>query len=168
MTVFDRRIQRTPKHEQELLALERKYELAKENYHHLHQKRINARISENLEKRQKEDQFRILDPANLPVKPEGWPRTFIALGGLTGSVGLGFGLAILLEYLYPTFRRSVDVVLSLGFPLLATIPRFQMAYDKPMKMLSGEVDSHVKIHGKANGAVRGDYVDVQGKGKGSA
>jgi polysaccharide chain length determinant protein (PEP-CTERM system associated) len=168
MTIFDRRIQRTPKHEQELLALERKYELGKENYHHLHQKRINARISENLEKRQKEDQFRILDPANLPVKPEGWPRTFIALGGLTGSVGLGFGLAILLEYLYPTFRRSVDVELSLGFPLLATIPRFQMAYDKPMKMLSGEVDSHVKIHGKANGAVRGDYVDVQGKGKGKS
>jgi len=168
MIVLDGRIQRTPEREQELLALERKYDLLKENYHHLYQKRINARISENLEKRQKEEQFRILDPANLPVKPEGWPRAFIALGGLAGSVGLGFGLVVLWEYLYPTFRRSVDVELSLGFPLLATIPRFQMAYDKPMKMLAGELESPMKIHGKANGAVRGDYVDVQGMGKGKS
>ena len=169
MTVLDGRIQRTPEREQELLALERKYDLLKENYHHLHQKRINARISENLENSQKEDQFRILDPANVPVKPEGWPRVFIALGGLAGSVGLGFGLAVLLEYLYPTFRRSVDVEVSLGFPLLATIPRFQMAYDKPMKMLSGEIGLPMKIQGKANGAARGDYVDVHhGMGKGKS
>ena len=168
MTNFEGRIQRTPKREQELLALERKYELLQENYHHLYPKRINARISEHLEKDQKEDQFRILDPANVPVKPEGWPRAFIALGGLTGGLGLGFGLVVLLEYLYPTFRRSVDVELSLGFPLLATIPRFQLAYDKPMKMLSGEVESPVKMHGKANLAVRGDYVDVQGMGRGTS
>lgn len=168
MTYFEGRIQRTPKREQELFALERKYDLIKENYHHLNQKRINARISEHLEKDPKVDQFRILDPANLPVKPEGWPRVFIALGGLVGSVGLGFGFAVLLEYLCPTFRRAVDVELSLGYPLLATIPRFQMAYDKPMKMLSGVVELPMKMAGKANGAVRRDYVDVQGMGKGKS
>jgi capsular exopolysaccharide synthesis family protein len=168
MTDFEGRIQRTPKREQELFALERQYDLIKENYHHLHQKRINARRSEHLEKGQQEDQFRMLDSANVPVKPEGWPRAFVALGGLAGSVGLGFGLVVLLEYLYPTFRRSVDVELSLGFPLLATIPRFQLAYDKPMKMLSGDGESPVKMHGKANVAVRGDYVDVQGMGRGTS
>ena len=167
MTDFEGRIQRTPKREQELFVLERKYDLLQENYHHLHQKRI-ARRSEHLEKGPKEDQFRILDSANVPVKPEGWPRAFVALGGLAGSVGLGFGLLVLLEHLYPTFRRSVDVELSLGFPLLATIPRFQLAYDKPMKMLSGDGEAPVKMHGKANVAVRGDYVDVQGMGKGTS
>jgi capsular exopolysaccharide synthesis family protein len=168
MTDFEGRIQRTPKREQELFALERQYDLIKENYHHLHQKRINARRSEHLEKGQQEDQFRMLDSANVPVKPEGWPRAFVALGGLAGSVGLGFGLVVLLEYLYPTFRRSVDVELSLGFPLLATIPRFQLAYDKPMKMLSGDGESPVKIDGKANVAVRGDYVDVPEMGRGTS
>ena len=166
MTDFERRIQRTPEREQELFVLERKYDLIKENYQHLKQKRINAGISENREKSHKEDQFRILDPANLPVKPEGWPRVFIALGGLVGSVGLGFAFAVFLEYLCPTFRRAVDVELSLGYPLLATIPRFQMAYDKPMKMLSGGVELPMKRAGKANGAIRRDYVDVQGMGKG--
>lgn len=168
MTLFDGRIQRTPQREQELSTLERKYDIFKENYHHLHQKRINARISEHLQKGQQEGQYRILDPANLPVKPEGWSRAFIAFGGLAGSVGLGFCLAVLLENLYPTFRRSVDVELSLGFPLLATIPNFQLAYDKPMKMLSRVVESPVKIPGKADVAVRGHYVDVQGLGKGKS
>lgn len=168
MTNFEGRIQRTPRREQELLALERKYDLLQEQYHHLNQKRINARLSEQLEQGQHEDQFRILDHANVPVKPEGWPRAFIALGGLAGSVGLGFGLVVLLEYLYPTFRRSADVEVSLGFPLLATIPRFQLAYDKPMQMLSGEVESPLNTHGKASVAVRGDYVDVPGMGRGAS
>jgi capsular exopolysaccharide synthesis family protein len=37
-----------------------------------------------------------------------------------------------------------------------------------MKMLSGDGESPVKMHGKANVAVRGDYVDVPGMGRGTS
>ncbi len=168
MSRFEGRIQRTPERGQALSVLERNYDLLKEHYQHLQQKRINARLSEDRQAHRLKDQFRILDPANLPTTPEGWPREFFALGGLAGGLGLGFGLAALLDVFFPTFRRSVDVELSLGFPLLATIPRFQMAYDKPMKMLSGVVESSVKMNGKTDGAPMRDYVDLEGMGKGHA
>lgn len=168
MADVEGKIQRTPEHAQVLSVLERQYDLIKEHYQHLHQKRLNVRISENLDTRQKQGEFRILDLANLPVTPEGWSRTFIVSGWVAGGVGMGFGVACLLDFLFPTFRRSRDVELSLEFPVLATIPRFQMAYDKPMKMLSMRGELPVKVNGKANRTDHGDYVDVQGMGKGKS
>ena len=159
---FEGRIERTPEREKELLALERDYENLMENYQHLHQKRMNANITENLDKRQKGERFRILDPANLPIQPEGMRREFIALGGVGGGVGLGLGLVFLLELLSPTFRRSDDVEVSLGFPLLATIPSFKMVYGKSMKMLPDAAESSLETNGKTN---KNGYSDIKGTGK---
>jgi polysaccharide biosynthesis transport protein len=139
MKIYEERISRTPQREQELLELERDYDNLQKHYHRLHENRINARISENLDKRQKGERFRILDPANLPTKPEGIPRQLLALGGLGGGIGLGVGLALLLDLLSPTFRRSEDAEVSLGLVTLATIPSFKMAYGKSMKMIAGEL-----------------------------
>jgi polysaccharide chain length determinant protein (PEP-CTERM system associated) len=168
MAAVEKRIQRTPEREQGLLVLERQYDLIKENYQHLQQKRINVRISGDLEKVQKSHEFRILDPANLPVHPEGRSRAFMAFGGLAGGVGMGLGMAVLLDFLFPTFRRSSDVAVLLGFPLLATIPRFQVAYGKPMTMLSAEEELSAKLNGKASNPVAEDYVDIPGMGKGKS
>jgi polysaccharide chain length determinant protein (PEP-CTERM system associated) len=165
MKNVEQRIARTPTREQEMLVLERDYGNMQANYQHLHQKRINARISENLDKRQKGERFRILDPANLPTKPEGFPREFIALGGLGSGVGLGLGLAFLLELFSPTFRRSEDIQVSLGFPMLATIPSFQMAYGKSMKMLPGTAESPVGVNGKQDGNGFNNYFDAETLGK---
>jgi polysaccharide chain length determinant protein (PEP-CTERM system associated) len=165
MQNLEQSIARTPTREQEMLVLERDYGNMRESYQHLHEKRLNAHISENLDKRQKGERFRILDPANLPSKPEGLPRELLALGGLGGGVGLGFGLAFLLDLLSPTFRRSEDVEVSLGFPMLATIPSFQMAYGKSMKMLPGMADSSVGGTGKQNSNGFTNYFDAEMVGK---
>lgn len=151
MKDLEKRIERTPHHEQELLALERDYENMQKHYQRLHENKINARISENLDKRQKGERFRILDPANLPTTPEGMPRMFLALAGIGGGIGLGFGLAFFLDLVSPTFRRSEDVEVSLGLTTLATIPSFQLAYEKSMKLLSGEVESTIRngVNGKS-------------------
>ncbi len=165
MADYEGRIERTPEREQELLGLERNYGNMVENYQHLHQKQINANISENLDKRQKGERFRILDPANLPSKPEGLGRELIALVGLAGGVGLGLGLAFLSDLLSPTFRRSDDVEVSLGFPLLATIPSFKMVYGKSMKMLPGAAESSLETNGKTNIIGKTGYSDIQGTRK---
>ncbi len=168
MTNFEQRITRTPTREQELLVLERDYGNMQENYQHLHEKRLNARISENLDKRQKGERFRILDPANLPSKPEGLPRQLIALGGFGGGTALGLGLAFLLDLLSPTYRRSEDAEVSLGLPMLATIPSFQMAYGKSMKMLPGMSNPLGGGNGKRNGDGATEYLDhreITGIGK---
>src|SRR6267143_4999845 len=70
MKEYESRVEKAPAREQELMLLNRDYGNLKENYRSLLDKKLNARLSENLEKRQKGEQFRIIDPANLPQKPE--------------------------------------------------------------------------------------------------
>ncbi len=67
---FENRVEQTPSREQELMILIRDYQNMQKNYQALLDKRLNAHVAENLEKRQKGEQFRVLDPANLPTKPE--------------------------------------------------------------------------------------------------
>ncbi len=165
MKEFEARIEHTPTREQELLVLERDYGNMQDNYQHLHQKRINARISENLDKRQKGERFRILDPANLPTTPEGLPRALMIVVGWGAGLALGVGLAFLLEMVSPTFRRSDDVEVSLGFPMLATIPSFRLAYGKTMKMLPGAVTSSSPGNGMGGGVGANSYFEMEGNGK---
>ncbi|MGP0593570.1 polysaccharide biosynthesis tyrosine autokinase [Nitrospira sp. T9] len=148
MKNLEKRLEDTPHHEQALLALERDYNNIQRHYQRLHENRINARISENLDKRQKGERFRILDPANLPTKPEGKPRELIAAAGFILGTGLGFGLAFLLDLLWPTFRRSEEAEMSLGLATLATIPSFKMAYGKSMKMVANELEAQSSSNGK--------------------
>ena len=157
MEIYKGRIERTPSREQELLILERDYSNIQGNYQRLHEKRLNSRISENLEKRQKAERFRILDPANLPKKPEGPEGYLIILAGLAVGVGLGYGSAFALEQWKPTFRRSEDAEVSIGFPILATIPSFQMAYGKSFKSLPHQSPELRNGHGEAN-ASRSGYL----------
>ena len=157
MEIYKGRIERTPAREQELLILERDYANIQRNYQHLHGKRLNSRISENLEKKQKAERFRILDPANLPTKPDGPPRYLIVLAGLAIGCGLGYGSAFALEQWKPTFRRSEDAEVSIGFPILATIPSFQMAYGKSFKSLPHQAYELTNGHGEGN-ASRSGYL----------
>ena len=177
MKELERRIERTPHHEQEFLALERDYDNMQKHYQQVHANRTSAGISENLDKRQKGERFRILDPANLPTKPEGMRRELIAGGGVGFGIGLGFGLAFLLDVLWPTFRRSEDAEIYLGLATLATIPSFTMAYGKSMKMVPSELEAQNGANGKhlpssqANDSLlnmnRPQVVEAEGGGRSS-
>lgn len=122
------RVERTPAREQDLMILVRDYDNMQKNYQSLLEKRLNARVAENMEKRQKSEQFRVLDPANLPASPESPNPPLILLGGLVVGCGLGFGGAFALEMMSPAFRRSEDAETMLGLPVLASIPAFSSAF----------------------------------------
>jgi polysaccharide biosynthesis transport protein len=135
MREYESRVEKTPALEQELTLLMRDYENMQSNYQRLLEKRLNARVAENLEKRQKGEQFRIIDPANFPEKPEKPNQVRIMLMGLAVGLALGFGGAFSLELLQPVFRRSEDVEGLLGLPILATIPLFESVLGKPYKFI---------------------------------
>lgn len=120
---YKARVEATPGVEQELQKLVRDYAIMQQNYQSLLEKQMNARLAENLERRQKGEQFLIIDPANLPSAPDGPPRTLIALGALFGGLGAGVGLVILLDEMRPRFRTNQDVSAILGLPVLTVIPR---------------------------------------------
>ena len=99
--------------------------------------------------------------------PEGPERFLILLVGLGVGLGLGYGLAFVIEQWNPTFRRSEDAEVSLGFPILATIPSFQMAYGKSSDGLlvggtfgstadglSGSEDANGELLAKPSGSER--------------
>ena len=122
---LEKRVEKSPIVEQELLILERDYNTLKGNYAMLLDKRLHTRVEENIEKRQKGGKYRIIDQANLPTVPAipNTPRVLV-LGFLFGCV-LGGGMAILRERLTEHFRGPEDVEFLLAGPrLLAAIPDF--------------------------------------------
>ena len=119
-----KRVENAPAVEQELLILERDYDNMKNNYRSLLDKRINARVSENLEKRQQGSQYRIIDPANFPRVPDKPNQPLIMILGLMFGCAMGGGIAVMQEQLNPQFRRPEDIEHLLGPQLLAVIPDF--------------------------------------------
>ena len=137
MKEYEARVEKAPAREQELMLLERDYGNLKENYRSLLDKKLNARLSENLEKRQKGEQFRIIDPANLPINPDTPNRPKIMLLALALGCGLGVGGVVALESLRSVFRRSDDVESLLQLRVLASIPNFSSLLGHMHKLLSG-------------------------------
>jgi capsular exopolysaccharide synthesis family protein len=125
---FEARVEKAPEREQEMTTLQRDYENNKKNYSVLLEKQLNAKISENLEKRQKGEKFRILDPANLPTRPVSPDKPKIMLVGLFLGLFLGGGGAFALELLSGVIRRPEEAETLLGLPILASIPHFMGAY----------------------------------------
>lgn len=154
---YEGRVERTPVREQELMILVRDYDNMQKNYQALLDKRLNARLAENLEKRQKGEQFRILDPANLPVSPESPNQLFILLGGLALGCGLGVGAAYASEMLRPAFRREEETERFLGVPVLAGIPSFNTLLGAREKLTAA---SSPQLEGK-----KSFLLPYRGKGK---
>ena len=122
--VYEKRVEKAPAREQELAILLRDYENTKKNYDSLLDKKLNAKISENLEKRQKGEQFRILDSANLPVRPFK-PEPFkVGLMGVLLGLGVGVGLAFVREQLDTSIRKPEEVERITSVPVLVSIPDF--------------------------------------------
>ncbi len=119
---YEMRVEQTYDNELKLLTLTRDYGISKANYEALLSKRLNAKMSENLEKRQKGEQFKVLDPANLPRKPYMPNRPKIIFLGslLSGAVGVGFIFVV--EYINPYFRKAEDFLGTVDAPVLVTIP----------------------------------------------
>jgi len=130
---YQRRIEDTPKREQELTLLTRDYDLMKTNYQSLLDKKIQAQMAENLERKQQGEQFKILDPARIPEKPIKPDRNKILLIGCVIGLAAGLGLAWFRESLDKSFHTVAEVESYLEIPVLATIPNLKEEMKKERK-----------------------------------
>jgi uncharacterized protein involved in exopolysaccharide biosynthesis len=127
---FERRIENVPKREQDLAVLLRDYDNTQKNYQDLLDKKLTAKISENLEKRQKGERFRILDPANFPEKPyKPDPIKILAFGSFLGILA-GIGLVILRETTDASIRKPEELEKLFPFPVLASILNYENFSEK--------------------------------------
>ena len=79
----------TPMREQQMAGLTRDYEQSKKNYEQLLAKRDQSGMATDLEKQQQGEQFRVLDPPNLPQKPFSPNRLKLDLIGLVAGLMVG-------------------------------------------------------------------------------
>jgi len=119
------RIEQIPFREQDMASLLREHTSMKETYERLLKKSQDAQQAENLEKRQKGEQFRVIDPARTPEKPFSPDIPKILLVGLLAGLGGGFGLAFVREQIDRSFYDAGDVEIALGLKVLAAIPRIE-------------------------------------------
>jgi polysaccharide chain length determinant protein (PEP-CTERM system associated) len=120
--VFGKRVENAFVREQELLGLTRDYDVTKRKYQTLLDKKLEAQLSQSLERRQKAERFRVLDPANRPQMPAKPNRQVLYLGGVAVSIGLACLLPILLWQIDSSFHAPEDFAAA-ELPVLAVIPQ---------------------------------------------
>jgi polysaccharide chain length determinant protein (PEP-CTERM system associated) len=125
IAIYQKRVEDAPQREQELVLLTRDYDRFASNYQSLLDKRIQAHISENLERKQQHEHFKILDFARIPEVPIGPNRNKYLLIGTFAGLALGIGLAWFKESLDQSFHTVSDLEDYLGIPVLATIPNLK-------------------------------------------
>ena len=120
--LYDGRIQQSPEVEQQYTELTRGRETANDSYNALLKQQHEAQMSGELNQQQQGEYFNVLDAANLPSAPTFPNWKLFTLGGLAAGMGLGMGLAFLLEFRDTSLKSERDVEFNLRLPVLAMIP----------------------------------------------
>jgi uncharacterized protein involved in exopolysaccharide biosynthesis len=129
ISLLDQRITDTPKRQLELIAIQRDYDTIRQQYDSLLSKKLQSELAENMEKRQKGEQFKVIDPAKPPEKPFRPKIPKILLAAVMLGLASGLGLAFGVEYFDQSFRDYNELADVLEIPVLAVIPRLQTAAD---------------------------------------
>jgi polysaccharide chain length determinant protein (PEP-CTERM system associated) len=118
---LQRLVDTVPQIEAELKRLDRDYNVNQQQFAELLQRREQAALSQSLEDRGERVQFRVIEPARVPLRASGPDRlrlsaTVLVLGFLAGG-----GVAFVIAQVRPMFydRRVLSAVT--GFPVLGTV-----------------------------------------------
>jgi len=126
MRAYQSRVEETPSREQELQSLQRDYVSIQEVYNSLLDRKLEAELSVNMEKKQKGEQFRILDHARLPEKPFKPNVKLLFLITLATGFGIGGGITFLKETFDTSVKDHEQIEKDLGLPILASIPPIKL------------------------------------------
>jgi polysaccharide chain length determinant protein (PEP-CTERM system associated) len=119
---YQTRVDNTPLRDAEMKNITRNYNITLAKYQDLLRKSLDSELSENMEKKQKGEQFQLIDRANLPQLPVAPNRPRIVILGVVLGLGAGLGAAFLLEMLNTSFKRTEDLDGYVKVPILATLP----------------------------------------------
>jgi uncharacterized protein involved in exopolysaccharide biosynthesis len=120
---YQNRVESAPVVEQELASVDREYTLEKARYTDLTTRFNNARMAEDLARKQGGERFSVLYTANLPDAPiEPQPLKIMAMAIIAGLV-LGAGAALGREFMDRSVHDSRALESEFEVPVLGEIPR---------------------------------------------
>src|SRR5262245_47062789 len=124
------RLAETPAVAEQLGALEREYRHLFSNYQEYSNKRLNASVQADLERKQLGEQFRVLEQAFEGVAPVSPNRVLIVALGLVFGLTLGAAVGVLLEAVDPAVHDAHGLQAALRIPVLASIPQIWLEADR--------------------------------------
>lgn len=110
-----------PEVEAQLAQLNRDYEVNKDNYTKLVERRESARLSGDLSATTDVLTFRVIDPPTVPLQPSGPKRVQLSSMVFVLALAVGLGLAFLMSQLRPTFMSQSTLRETTGLPVLGSI-----------------------------------------------
>src|SRR5262249_4626043 len=147
MTMYQNRVENTPKRDLEFQELSRDYDSTRDLYRTLLKRFEEAQLSESLEQRQKGEQFRILEAAVTPTTPAA-PRRARFLGlSFALACGLAAGLVVLVEQLDTSFHSIEELRAFSAAPVLVGIPRIVTAADVRRRRWRGRLAALATVCG---------------------
>jgi polysaccharide chain length determinant protein (PEP-CTERM system associated) len=127
---YQQRVELAPRREQELVSLSRDYETTKSHYESLRKRLEEANLADDLEKNQKAERFRVLEPALLPTEPAAPERPLFFAMAFALSLAVAGGGALLREAMDSSFHRIEELRRFTQVPVLVAIPRIVSSSDR--------------------------------------
>jgi succinoglycan biosynthesis transport protein ExoP len=122
ITQYQQRLNQTPVREQQLSGIMRDTELVRQEYTDLQKKEQESQLSRNLEKNQRGQQFRLVDPPSLPVAPSSPKRVELSLGAAAAGLFLGLAVAFLIDLQDHSFHSEKELRKQFSPPVVIAMP----------------------------------------------
>jgi succinoglycan biosynthesis transport protein ExoP len=122
---YQGRVEAAPRVEQQLVSLQREYDLERASFGELTQKRQAALLNEELQRKQGGEQFAVLVPAGLPEEPFKPKPMRVMLMAIAAGLVLGGAFAFGREYLDRSVHDARGLRDEFELHVLAEIPRIE-------------------------------------------
>jgi polysaccharide biosynthesis transport protein len=125
ITVYQERVEAAPSVEQQLLSVNRDYDLEKKQYGELTEKLHNATVAESIERNHRGEQFTVLYAAPYPNDPVKPVPLRVMLLSIVGGICVGAVLMLGREYLDRSVHDLRELREELDLPVLGEVGRIQ-------------------------------------------
>lgn len=123
-------VDRAPAVESELTSLTRNYDVLRESFRQLQDRREQAVMSGEVEMQTDSVDFRVLEPPQRPTSPASPDRPMLATAVLILGLGAGTGFAFLLSQMRRTVGDSRQLAEITGRPVLGSVSRVRTPMHK--------------------------------------
>lgn len=128
---YQGKVDAAPLREQQLVELNRNYDISKQHYQALLDKSFNIDMAADLEQKQKGERFTVLDSARTPAKPVK-PRRMLMMGaGFLSALGLSMLWVVGKNTLSPAIKTELELkdMLPKGVHVVGLVPSIRIAAD---------------------------------------